>query len=61
EKIIAHYEKYGVNPRTKTLLFSDGLDFDKAQALYDYFSGRAKVSFGISSLFFLSIFACLVS
>ncbi len=49
EKMIAHYKSYGVDPTTKLLLFSDGLDFDKAQALYDYFKGRAKVSFGIGT------------
>ncbi len=49
EKIIAHYEKYGVDPRTKLLLFSDSLDFDKAQKLFDYFKDRAKVSFGIGT------------
>ena len=49
EKIIKHYESYGVDPRTKLLLFSDGLDFDRAQALYDYFKDRAKVSFGIGT------------
>ena len=49
EKIIAHYKSYGVDPRTKLLLFSDSLDFDKAQALYDYFKDRSKVSFGIGT------------
>ena len=49
EKIIKHYESYGVDPRTKLLLFSDSLDFDRAQALYDYFKGRTKVSFGIGT------------
>lgn len=49
EKIIAHYESYGVDPKTKLLLFSDGLDFDRAQALYDYFRDRCKVSFGIGT------------
>ena len=49
EKIIAHYRKYGVDPRTKTLLFSDSLDFDRAQKLHDYFIDRAKVSFGIGT------------
>lgn len=49
EKIIAHYRKYGVDPRTKLLLFSDGLDFDRAQQLYDYFKDRVKVSFGIGT------------
>ena len=49
DKIIAHYEKYGADPMSKTLLFSDSLNFDRAQALYDYFGGRARVSFGIGT------------
>ncbi|MBO4326395.1 MAG: nicotinate phosphoribosyltransferase [Clostridia bacterium] len=49
EKIIAHYKKYGVDPRTKLLLFSDSLDFDRAQELYDHFKDKAKVSFGIGT------------
>lgn len=49
DKIIAHYEKYGADPRAKQLLFSDSLDFDRAQKLADYFSGRALVSFGIGT------------
>lgn len=49
EKIIAHIKKYGADPRTKVLLFSDGLDFDRAQDLYDYFKDKAKVSFGIGT------------
>ena len=49
EKIIAHYRKYDVDPKTKLLLFSDSLDFDRAQKLYDYFCGKSKVSFGIGT------------
>lgn len=49
EKIIAHYEKFGIDPKTKTLLFSDSLDFDKAQKIYDYFKDRVIVSFGIGT------------
>lgn len=49
EKMIKHYEKYGVDPKTKLLLFSDSLDFDKAQALYEYFKDKTKVSFGIGT------------
>ena len=49
EKIIRHYERYGVDPKTKLLLFSDSLDFDRAQALYDHFKDRTKVSFGIGT------------
>ena len=49
EKIIKHYESYGVDPKTKLLLFSDSLDFDRAQKLYDYFKDKTKVSFGIGT------------
>lgn len=49
EKIIKHYESYGVDPRTKLLLFSDSLDFDRAQKLHDYFKDKTKVSFGIGT------------
>ena len=44
-----HYKKYGVDPGSKTLLFSNSLDFDHAQALHDYFKDRTKVSFGIGT------------
>ncbi len=49
EKMIKHYESYGVDPKTKLLLFSDSLDFDRAQALFDYFKDKTKVSFGIGT------------
>lgn len=47
--MIAHYEKLGIDARTKTLLFSDNLDFEKASAIHDYFVGKIKVAFGIGT------------
>ena len=49
DKMIAHYNSLGINPRTKTLLFSDSLDFERATALYEYFKDKAKVAFGIGT------------
>ena len=49
EKVIKHYNKLGINPKTKTLLFSDSLNFDKARELHEYFEGDIKVSFGIGT------------
>jgi nicotinate phosphoribosyltransferase len=49
EKIINHYKSYGVDPKTKLLLFSDSLDFDRAQKLHEYFCNKTKVSFGIGT------------
>ncbi len=48
-KMIEHYKKYGIDPKTKLLLFSDNLNFDRAQKLYDYFCDKTKVSFGIGT------------
>ncbi len=49
EKIIAHYNELGIDPKTKMLLFSDSLNFDKAQDIYRYFKDKCKVSFGIGT------------
>lgn len=49
DKMLSHYKKYGVDPKTKQLLFSDSLDFDRAQALHEHFSPKTKVSFGIGT------------
>lgn len=49
EKAIAHYEKLGIDPMTKTLVFSDGLDLKKSLRLYRALSGRIHVSFGVGT------------
>ena len=49
ESIIAHYEELGIDPKTKTLLFSDSLDFEKADKIFRHFNGRARVAFGIGT------------
>ena len=48
-KMIKHYTELGIDPMTKTLLFSDGLDFDKAQELFDHFAADINTSFGIGT------------
>ena len=49
EKMIDHYQELGLDPTTKTLLFSDSLNFEKASRIYEHFRGRAKVAFGIGT------------
>lgn len=49
EKMLAHYKDLGINPKTKTLLFSDSLDFERADKLYRYFNEKANVAFGIGT------------
>lgn len=49
EKAIAHYQKLGIDPLTKVLVFSDNLDLAKAVDLYRHFSSRVNLSFGIGT------------
>ena len=37
------------DPKTKTLLFSDSLDFERADKLFRYFNPRTNVAFGIGT------------
>ena len=49
DKLIAHYQKMRIDPRTKTMVFSDSLTVPLAIRLYEYFKGRAQTSFGIGT------------
>jgi len=49
DKLIAHYQRMRIDPRTKTMVFSDSLDIPLAIRLYEYFKGRAQTSFGIGT------------
>lgn len=49
EKAIAHYQKLGIDPLSKVLVFSDNLDLKKALDLYRHFSARVNLSFGIGT------------
>ncbi|MEP8986195.1 nicotinate phosphoribosyltransferase [Enterobacter cloacae] len=49
EKAIAHYQKLGIDPMSKVLVFSDNLDLAKAVELYRHFSTRVNLSFGIGT------------
>ena len=49
DKMIEHYNSLGIDPKTKTLLFSDSLDFERATAINRYFKDKAKTAFGIGT------------
>jgi nicotinate phosphoribosyltransferase len=49
ERLIAHYRKNRVDPRTKQLIFSDQLSFPLAIAIGRRFHGRALTAFGIGT------------
>lgn len=49
EKALAHYEVLRIDAQTKRLVFSDGLDFDRAFALHAHFADRTQLGFGIGT------------
>jgi len=49
ERLIAHYAANRVNPATKTLVFSDSLDFTLMKQLYLRFKDRATIAFGVGT------------
>jgi nicotinate phosphoribosyltransferase len=49
EKLIDHYKKLGIDPRTKTAVFTDGLDIQKAIDIVKKFHNKIQTSFGIGT------------
>jgi nicotinate phosphoribosyltransferase len=49
EKALAHYEKLRIDPHSKRLVFSDGLDLPAALRIYGAFADRTQLGFGIGT------------
>lgn len=49
DMIIARLEEFGIDPRTKLLVFSNALTFEKYRDVANYFRGRIKISAGIGT------------
>jgi len=49
ERLIARYKELGIDPTTKTIIFSNALDFEKALKIYQYCQGKIRCSFGIGT------------
>lgn len=49
EKIINYWNSIGIDPRRKSIVFSDGLNFPEALRIWRHFTGRTNVSFGIGT------------
>lgn len=49
ERMLAHLAANRADPRTKSLVFSDGLDVDKVERLAAHFRGRCRLAFGIGT------------
>lgn len=49
EKIIEKYKSLGINPKTKQVVYSNGLDIKKAIKIHEYVNGRIQDSYGMGT------------
>jgi nicotinate phosphoribosyltransferase len=49
KKILNHYESMSIDAKTKTLLFSDGLNCEKMVEIYNSLKNYTQVGFGIGT------------
>ncbi len=49
ERMIDHYQRNRVDPKTKTLIFSDSLTIPRTIELYKQFAGRCQLAFGVGT------------
>ncbi|MGK6351293.1 nicotinate phosphoribosyltransferase [Parapedobacter sp. DT-150] len=51
DNTIRHYQQKGIDPLSKTIIFSDGLNYEKVARIAEYCRGRIGMSFGIGTNF----------
>jgi len=48
-RAVNHYERLGIDPLTKTLVFSDGLNYDEVARIEQSMKGAVRTSYGIGT------------
>jgi nicotinate phosphoribosyltransferase len=51
QKVIDHYNRMAIDPKYKTIVFSDSLNYDKVKIIADFCRDKIKMSFGIGTNF----------
>lgn len=49
DKLTARYKELGIDSTTKTIVFSNALDFGKALEIQEYYRGKIRCAFGIGT------------
>ena len=58
EKIIAKYSSLGIDPATKQVCFSNGLNIDRAVEIHRYVAGRVQDSYGVGTFLTCDVTGC---
>ncbi|WP_202701330.1 nicotinate phosphoribosyltransferase [Flavobacterium sp. UGB4466] len=51
EKVISHYTQMGIDPKSKVIVFSDSLNYEKVKRIADFCRDKIKMSFGVGTNF----------
>lgn len=49
DELVSRYREFGIDSTTKTIIFSNALDFDKALRIQQYCKGKIRCAFGIGT------------
>jgi nicotinate phosphoribosyltransferase len=49
DNVIDHYLKLGIDPKTKSIIFSDALNYEKVSRIADHCKDKIGISFGIGT------------
>ena len=58
EKIIAKYKELGIDPATKQVCYSNGLNIEKALEIHRYVAGRVQDSYGVGTFITCDVTNC---
>ena len=58
EKIIEKYRQLGIDPATKQVCYSNGLNIDRALEIHRYVNGRVQDSFGMGTFLTCDVTGC---
>ena len=58
EKIIAKYKSLGIDPATKQVVYSNGLNIDRAIEIHKYCAGRVQDSYGVGTFLTCDVVNC---
>ena len=58
EKIIAKYQELGIDPATKQVVFSNGLNVGRAIEIHKYCAGRVQDSYGVGTFLTCDVTGC---
>lgn len=58
EKIIEKYKSLGINPQSKQVVYSNGLNIDRAIEIHRYVNGRVQDSYGMGTFLTCDVTDC---